>query len=543
MPALAVVTVAGTPPSSTQLTGARNVPVMLLNLINTSWESEQLNWLILNFVGDGNTNATGVFSVKLWQDNGVGSVAGDSLLATETFTASGAATLVAAPLTVLGPGASTYYLVTYSFTNSAMVGNYGVSLIGLNGVGQTSGKSLQVTGPGLPLSGVVISIAGTPTPTMTNSATNTATNTLTATATNTSTATPTQTATQTPIPTPVILITPIIPDPNLYQAIFETLQTATPNATITVNTTSLSALTRLVADNNNVAGRIYPGWVSIGGPVTSLQGLQNCVNLSILYLESNNITDLSPLAPLSITNNLIGLHLDYNNGLSDLSPIANLTHLQNLELRSGDAVGDVYFQGSLISLAPLAGLTNLTELEFSAQPVGSIAPLASLSKLQMLFMIGDSSALENSGYAGGITAISNATMPALQILYAGSRGITDISSMVGMASLVTIDLNNNPITNIAPIAGWNNAQTATFAYDNISGVLPAMAGLGSGGTALTLDLSENMGINDLSNLVATTVPGLTAAGSVLKISSDSAIPSAQITAVATAYPNLTISGP
>jgi internalin A len=321
------------------------------------------------------------------------------------------------------------------------------------------------------------------------------------------------------------------------------METATPNATIAVNVPSLAVLRRLVADNNNVSGRIYSGWVSISGPITSLQGLQNCSSLSVLYLESNSITDLSPLAPLSVTNNLVGLHLDYNNGLSDLSPLSNLTGLQNLELRSGAAIGDVYFQGSLTDLSPVSTLTNLIELEFSAQPVRSLAPLANLHHLRQLFMIGDGSVLENSGYVGGVTVISSGNMPMLQTLYAGSRGISDISSLAGMTSLVTVDLNINPISDISPIGGWTGAQTATFAHDDIRGSLPSLVGLGSGGTALVLDLSENTGINDITNLAATTVPGLTAAGSFLKISGDSVIPSAQITSISSAYPNLAINGP
>ncbi len=88
----------------------------------------------------------------------------------------------------------------------------------------------------------------------------------------------------------------------------------------------------LVADNNlNPNG--YTGYVTIGGPVSNLQGLQNCANLSSLYLESNAITNLSPITSLT---KLIALHLDYNNSLSDLSPVTNLTNLQTLEVRSGD---------------------------------------------------------------------------------------------------------------------------------------------------------------------------------------------------------------
>ena len=161
----------------------------------------------------------------------------------------------------------------------------------------------------------------------------------------------------------------------------ETLETATPNATVTLNAASLAGLTTLVADNNSVQGRIYPGWVSIGGPVASLQGLQNCTQLQVLYLESNAITDLTPLAPLAQSGNLSFLDLDYNDQLSDLSPLSHISSLTGLELRSGAAEGDQYYAGALSNLGPVSTLTNLDMLEFTAQPVNSIAPVASLGKL------------------------------------------------------------------------------------------------------------------------------------------------------------------
>ena len=243
MPAIALSTITGTPPPSMQLSGARNVPVLLFNLANTSQEQEQLNSLAFSFANYGSgTSPTGVFSVKLWQDNGSGNVTGDTLLGTQTFSVSGTVTMAGAPLTVLNAGTSAYYLVTYSFTDTAGVGDYGVSLTGVNGAGVTSLQQVQVTGQALPLLGAEISILGTATPTATNTATNTATDTPTDTPTDTATNTATDTATNTATPTPTNTSTDTatLTFTNTATSTFTNTatNTATPTATVTVTSTA-----------------------------------------------------------------------------------------------------------------------------------------------------------------------------------------------------------------------------------------------------------------------------------------------------------------
>ncbi len=294
-----------------------------------------------------------------------------------------------------------------------------------------------------------------------------------------------------------------------------------------------------MANNNSLIARGDGHYVTILGPITSLQGLQNCTNLVNLYLESNNITDLTPLEPLSVTGNLIFLDVDYNNTLSDLSPLSGIKSLQGLEIRSGTAEGDVFFPGALTNLGPVSTLTNLTELEFSAQPVTSLAPLAPLSNLQSLYMYGDGGTLENGGFVGGVTVLNKLTN--LQLLDAGNRGITDISSTTALTQLQTADLSSNPISNISPISGWTSAQDVIFEYDSLSGAVPALPGLGTLATALTLDLSNNA-ITSISNLISTPVPGLKATGSVLNISNNQ-VPTSQVTSLKTPYPKLTVTYP
>lgn len=334
-----------------------------------------------------------------------------------------------------------------------------------------------------------------------------------------------------------------IPDPNLRQAIVETLETATPNATVTVDAASLGSLTNLVADNNSVPGRIYPGWVSIAGPIADLEGLENCVNLKQLYLESNAVTNLKPLAALAFAGKIKFIDLDYNNQLSDLSPLSGLTSLTALEIRSGSAEGDQYYAGALSDLGPVSTLTNMYLLEFSAQPIDSLNPISTLSGLQQLYMID-----LNDGYGpndGDLSAFQNLTN--LQVLYAESNNLMDITDLGNLSSLRYANLANNSISDITALNGWSSATTVKLAFNGLFGSLPDLSNLGSTGAPLVLDLSNNSDyltgntINDLSSLQNT--PGLAVGGAVLNITNETQIPPDNIQTLQNSNPKLTIVGP
>ncbi len=193
----------------------------------------------------------------------------------------------------------------------------------------------------------------------------------------------------------------------------------------------------------------------------------------------------------------------------------------------------------LTDISPVSVLLKLQELEFSGQPVTGIAQLAPLSNLVSLYMIGDGSTLESNGFAGGVSVLSNFNK--LQTLYAGYRGVTDISSMINLTNIVTADLDNDPITDISPIANWGFAQDVIFAGDGNIGAVPPLTGLGSSSTALTLDLSYNNGLTAISNLSG--VPGFQASGSTLNLHADPSSLASQVSTLQGAIPSLAITYP
>ena len=187
-----------------------------------------------------------------------------------------------------------------------------------------------------------------------------------------------------------------IPDPNLKQAIRETLNLP---AEIPLTQQEMSRLTNLDAKERGI---------------TDLTGLEYATNIRFLRLDNNPIVDISPLvhltklegvnltggaivdlSPLRNLENLKGVFLGHNN-ISDISPLAELTHLASLHLQSNQIV-DLRPLGNLINLrgfwiqdnlvediTTLANLTQLTHLRLDNNQIRDISPLAHLTQLEEL---------------------------------------------------------------------------------------------------------------------------------------------------------------
>lgn len=116
----------------------------------------------------------------------------------------------------------------------------------------------------------------------------------------------------------------------------------------------------------DLSGEKFHALAHIPPQVTSIAGLL------WLDLDSTQITDLSPLAPLTT---LQTLWLN-NTPITDLSPLAPMTALHVLGLR-GTPVSD---------LSRLAPLTALQSLGLNGTQVTDLSPLSGLTALQALFL-------------------------------------------------------------------------------------------------------------------------------------------------------------
>jgi internalin A len=121
---------------------------------------------------------------------------------------------------------------------------------------------------------------------------------------------------------------------------------------------------------------------------------------TVLWLQGNQITDLTPLSKLT---NLQHLDLD-NNQITDLTPLSGLTNLQILDLSNNQ----------ITDLTPLSKLTNLQNLYLSRNQINDLTPLNDLTELQRLWLL--------------------------------SNQIDDFSPLKGLTNLQRLGLNSNSVS-------------------------------------------------------------------------------------------------
>ena len=243
-----------------------------------------------------------------------------------------------------------------------------------------------------------------------------------------------------------------IPDDNLRAAIEVALGKATGTA-ITVE--NMEGLKRLVARDRNIQ---------------NLTGLQSAINLSLLSLRNNQISDLSPIA------GLIGLHELWlnDNPVSDLSPLKKLTnltllniddtHVSNLSPLAGlinlEKLG---VSTPLISdLSPLKGLKNLRELWFHRTQVSDLSPLAELTSLEDI-------AVNQGGIFDAIRRIEAQTGIVINTEHGN---ISDLSPLAGLINLKSIWFWGNPITDLSPLAALTKLEKVDICGGTISDLKP-----------------------------------------------------------------------
>ncbi|HKK42046.1 MAG TPA: leucine-rich repeat domain-containing protein, partial [Bacteroidales bacterium] len=89
--------------------------------------------------------------------------------------------------------------------------------------------------------------------------------------------------------------------------------------------------------------------------INDLDGVQFCINATVIDLSNNRITDLSPLAGLSLIE-----ELDLSdNRISDIDTLSNLLNLKNLMLANN----------SVKDISPLLDLDKLEYVDFSGNKI------------------------------------------------------------------------------------------------------------------------------------------------------------------------------
>ena len=276
---------------------------------------------------------------------------------------------------------------------------------------------------------------------------------------------------------PISDISPIEPNP---------IRTIHLGACQISDITPLTNLTRLVVLilNHNQIEIITP--------------LANLIKLTELSLTSNHIVDIGPLANLTM---LEELGID-SNAIVDVSPLANLENLMDLKL-AGNAIRD---------FSPLFGL-DLKNVDIDIHTLQELAAVeveirdpnlerAIRERLGLLDVISLTQAdmLQLGGLdAKGkqitdLTGLEHATN--LTWLDLGDNDIRDLHPIAGLIQLGALYIWGNPIFDISPLEHLTSLRTLVLASCEISDITP-LAGL----TQLkTLSLGWNRLIIDISPL-------------------------------------------
>ncbi len=175
--------------------------------------------------------------------------------------------------------------------------------------------------------------------------------------------------------------------------------------------------------------------------IANISGMENCTNISTLYLNDNSIIPLSPLEGLT---NMVYLNLS-DNDIGNISPLSELINLSELNL-CGNNISDT---------SPLSGLVNLSTLKLCENNIVDISPLSGLVNLSTLNLC-DNNISDISSLSGLVN---------LSTLGLCGNNISDISPLAGLDNLSTIDLSDNDISDISPLVGNPNIS-GNISLDN-----------------------------------------------------------------------------
>ena len=261
-------------------------------------------------------------------------------------------------------------------------------------------------------------------------------------------------------------------------------------------------------------------WV-INCGVTYLTFLEKFTGLERLNLDTNNISDVSPLAVLT---NLKWLNLT-RNPIADFSPLAELAQTtniiaghvnipdRNLRAAIAEALGKgdttvvaitidemktlTTLRASDRDIKDLTGLelaVNLTELGIGWNPITDISPLTRLTKMRGIYF--------NDTQVSDLSPL--ASLYDLEVINASETRISSLDPLVGLTKLKKLDTVHSDITDLAPLAGLTEL-TRLRLYDckatDISPLegLTKLTWLGLTHTSI-MDLSPLSGLTDLKHL-------------------------------------------
>jgi RNA polymerase sigma factor (sigma-70 family) len=263
--------------------------------------------------------------------------------------------------------------------------------------------------------------------------------------------------------------------------------------------------------------------------ILDITGLEFATNLRELYLGQNPITDLRPLSNLT---QLVGLHLWHvpvHPTDLDLRPLATLINLEMLSLE-GNWISDIrplmglkklrrlhLSNNQIEDVRPLAELTKLRQLWLERNPIKDLAPLSGLNLTNLKYDVVEQTtgptdmaelwmpdpALRTAvrGEIGLLpdVPLTKERMQAVGDIDVAGKGIFDLTGLEFATNLRELDLRDNPITDLRPLT---NLTTLKALY--LSDIFPNTPTLDLRPLANLINLEdltlENSKVSDISPL-------------------------------------------
>ncbi|MDG1752161.1 MAG: Calx-beta domain-containing protein [Thalassotalea sp.] len=258
-----------------------------------------------------------------------------------------------------------------------------------------------------------------------------------------------------------------------------------------VNTRLKSCLENQINNNDiTYAAQIRSLYCSYQS-ISTLEGIESFSGLIYMYLDGNNLTDISPLASLS---KLSTISLSDSN-ISDLSPLSSITYLNNLTLTgnqisslnglenlnfltylnisdnkitdisaisSNTALETIILDNNLIAdITPLQKLVNINWLSLNQNKITQIPSLSQLTKVTNLNI--------TNNVLANINGVSH--LRKLEYLDIENTNTSDLLPIKSLINLKTFSLGNNPVTNIEPLIYLYNLENVYASNTNFSDIL------------------------------------------------------------------------
>ncbi|WOO86813.1 leucine-rich repeat domain-containing protein [Mollicutes bacterium LVI A0039] len=233
-------------------------------------------------------------------------------------------------------------------------------------------------------------------------------------------------------------------DPNLQDCLDATLKVKN------IEASNATALKRLDCSSKNIS---------------SLEGIDQLVNLEYLYLNNNSISDIDQLEYLE---NLKYLQL-YSNDIDSVEALSSLTDLRQL-LIDDNNITDISGLGSLeklmilsandnniTSIDALDNLTSLRELNLVNNKIKNLSGLENLTSLQKL-------RLENNQITN-IDALAD--LDNLQVVYLSNNQIDSLESLTSLNAVTELFVDNNKLTDLSSLQNVSSLKTVSARDQNI----------------------------------------------------------------------------